>query len=51
MGKVQYKKPGASKFKEFSGTKTEVKEPSTPKTEVKEPSTPKTPKPSSKNKK
>lgn len=25
MGKVKYKKPGASKFKEFSGTKTEVK--------------------------
>lgn len=41
MGKVQYKKPGVSKFKEFSGTKTEVKEPSTPKT----------PKPSSKSKK
>ena len=32
MGKVQYKKPIPSKFKEFSGTKTEVKEPSTPKT-------------------
>jgi hypothetical protein len=26
MGKVQYKKPGASKFKEFSGAKAEVKE-------------------------
>ena len=26
MGKVQYKKPGVSKFKEFSGIKTEVKE-------------------------
>lgn len=41
MRKVQYKRPGASKFKEFSGTKTEVKEPSTPKK----------PKPLSKNKK
>ena len=31
MGKVQYKKgPQPSKFKEFNGTKTEVKETSSP---------------------
>ena len=30
MGKVQYKKPGASKFEEFSGNKPKVKELSTP---------------------
>jgi hypothetical protein len=30
MGQVKYKKPGASKFEEFSGNKLKVKEPSTP---------------------
>ena len=30
MGQVKYKKPGASKFEEFSGNKPKVKEPSTP---------------------
>ena len=28
MGQVKYKKPGASKFEEFSGNKPKVKEPS-----------------------
>jgi|TARA_R110000824_G_scaffold375910_1_gene566924 hypothetical protein len=30
MGQIKYKKPGASKFEEFSGNKPKVKEPSTP---------------------